>query len=271
MRTGCVRPIESVSCSRPSLRTRRRATLSKHAGVLAATLRSLGVLERARGGLANELAARDQAAATALENLLDGLRARAADAGWDPELDRSEAAAVLGDLMGCVRLERRGARGGRVRLVRPKDLAARTFAHVFVVGLTEGSAPAGDGIFGDRERRALNQALGRRVLATAVEVDGHVERDRLETLGLLFALVAARETVTFSYPLTDGKRPVVRAPFVGELVRAAPGITVETASPSPVPSLDAAGSVTDVLARAAMGAWADPAGQLRAAARRRPS
>src|SRR5262249_58271649 len=121
------------------------------------------------------------------------------EAGSHRPVRGAEAAQVLADLAAEEPLRARGFRGGAVRLLHLAELASRRFDHVVVPGLVEGAAPAApddDGVYGERERRAMNRALGRWALPSyrAVSHDGEplpIERTPFETLMLVSAVAAA--------------------------------------------------------------------------------
>src|SRR5262249_1502337 len=163
-------------------------------------------------------------------------------------------------------LRAHGARGGAVRLLHLADLASRRFDHVVLPGLVEGAAPlagADDGVYGERDRRAVNRALGLwalpsfRVVASPDSGDEPLPLDRppYETLMLVGARASARRSVLVSYPETIDDRAVARSPFVDELLRAAPWIEPIRVPLAPVPELDAAAALSDVLARVALEVW----------------
>jgi ATP-dependent helicase/nuclease subunit B len=260
-----------------------KAPLAEHGRWLRRALDGLGVGARARaldpgaagtGAIARSLdraveraLARDQAAMAALERLLDGLPRAAARAGFVRDIGQEEAAGVLADLMRQLPLRPHGVRGGAVRLVSLEDLAARRFEHVILPRLLDGMAPArgrDDGSYGDRERRAVNRALGRRALPSFAAEEGAApaERTPFETLLLVQALAAARRSVLLTYPASDGDRVATRSPFVDEVERVAPWARLPDVPLSPIPQLGAAAAPADVLARVALEAWADPAGRI---------
>jgi RecB family exonuclease len=257
-------------------------TLAEHAAALAAALAALEVPRRARRydpgpapdaptadpaapddarlqARLDRALARDQAAMDALDELLDELPRAAARLGLARRrLARADFAALLEDLAAATRLRPLGARGGAVRLVHLRDLAGRAFEHVFVVGLVEGQAPAtggDDGVFGARERRAVDRVLGRRAMGVGGSED---ERTPYEGLMLWTALAAARRQVTLSWARHAGGRPTARSPFVDEIARAAPWLVVAALPAGPVVEAHAARAAGDLMARAALELWADP-------------
>ena len=261
----------------------RRASIAVHARALTAALEALGVFRRARvpvepgdaGPLAAAIdrgAARDQAAADALEDLLADLPVQAARLGaGDAAIPAGAFAALVEDLMAELPLRRLGARGGAVRLVALAELAGRRFEHVFVPHLIEGAAPAwaiDDGLWGEGERRLLDSALRktRRRPGAVLAVGGVAERGEatpIERLLLTHALAVADGTVTLSWAReVDGGGHATRSPFVDEVVRACPWASIERTGEAPIPSLTAARAPADLLARAALEVLAEPAGRL---------
>lgn len=270
----------------PLAQAPKRATIATHARALAAGLEGLGVFRRARvpvepgdaGPLAAAIdrgAARDQAAADALEDLLAGLPEQAARLGARDEVITAGAfAALIEDLMAELPLRRLGARGGAVRLVALAELAGRRFEHVFMPQLVEGAAPAwavDDGLWGEGERRSLDAALrkGRRRPGAVLAVGGVAERGEatpIERLLLVHALAVADGSVTLSWTReADGGGSATRSPFVDEIVRACPWASIERTGEAPIPALAAARAPADLLARAALEVLAEPAGRLLAA------
>ncbi len=230
------------------------ATLGEHADALAATLARLRVGERARRFEVDDAGfeaaiARDQAAMDAVDDVLARL-SRRCERGT-----RSGFVAILADLLAEATLPPRRRRGGAVELVALEDVAGRSFEHVFLPELIE-TPPAVDGIYGDRERRALNQHLGRRALPD------DEERAPFATLLLTHAVAAARRCAVLSYATTDGERAQVRSRFVDEVLRAAPWLAPAQVPRSPVLPLAQAAAAEDVLARVALELWSDPAGRL---------
>ncbi len=196
---------------------------------------------------------------SALEELLAGLPAAAEASGFAARLSRAGFAGVLADLMAETTLAPRGGRGGAVRIVGLEELAGRRFEHVLLAHLVDGVAPArasDDGVYGEGERWALNRALGRRVVPDGAGG----ERTAFERLMLEEALAAARASVLLSYPTTVADRPVPRSPFVDEIARGGALLTV--LGGSPIPPLARVVAPSDVLARVALEAWADPTGRV---------
>src|SRR6267143_843020 len=262
-----------------------RATLPAHGEALLALLDRWGMPRRLRRGehepgndepgpfsrTAAAALARDQAALRALEEACDAV-ARAAATLGDAEraFSRAEWVQVLTRVLGGASLPAGGARGGAVQLAELRELAGRRFDHVLVVGLLDGELPATpvvDPLLSDDDRRAVNRAAGRGVFrAPAAEGEAVLLPPRQSEEPLLFqlGLCAAGRSAWLFWPRADARgRPALRSPFVDEVVRAL-GLSPEEdracAAPlSPVPGLDACRSTGDLLARAALEAFADPA------------
>jgi hypothetical protein len=257
----------------------QEAIIADHAAALRRAWDAMGVGRRSRsfdaalasGGSATDARieralARDQAAARGVEELLDGLPAAARAARVaDTAIPRQTFARILGDLMGQIVLRQIGARGGAVRLIHLEDLASRRADHVIVPRLVDGETPArmlDDGVFGERERRELDQALGRRLFWSAPGDGAVAERTPFESLMLVNAIAAARESVTLTWCVTADGRQIGRSTFVEEVLRAAPWLRVEALPLSPVPPLDRAAAPIDLVARVCLETHADPAGRL---------
>src|SRR5439155_1556937 len=82
-----------------------------------------------------------EAAARTLEQDCAGL-ARAAGQLGEARLTRAEFAQVLSEALAEASLAPGGARGGAVQLVELRELAGRSFEHLFAVGLVDGELPA---------------------------------------------------------------------------------------------------------------------------------
>jgi RecB family exonuclease len=261
----------------------RAATLAGHAQALGAALDDLGVRVRARSydrgpapddspldpgqdgdvrlqARIDRALARDQAAIDALDQLLADLPRAASVLGLGARtIERATFAAILADAATETRLRPIGARGGAVRLLALAELAGRRFAHLFMVGLVAGQVPlvgGDDGLFGAQERRHVDRVLGRRVMALGGPVD---DRTPYEQLMLWSALGAATVSVTLSHARSAGGRATIRSPFIDDVLLALPSIPILTLAPSPVPPLAAARAPADLIARAALERYADPA------------
>ncbi|HXL40331.1 MAG TPA: PD-(D/E)XK nuclease family protein, partial [Myxococcales bacterium] len=208
--------------------------------------------------------ARDQAAARTLEQACAGL-ARAAGQLGESRLTRAEFAQVLSEALAEASLAPGGARGGAVQLVELRELAGRSFEHLFAVGLVDGELPArptADPLLSDEERRAVNRAARRPVFRLGAEGgDAGLLPPRQAEEPLLFhlALCAARTSATLLWPRADAQgRELLRSPFADEAQRALgkePGALPLAAIPAAKDCAD----LSALLARAALDAFADPA------------
>src|SRR5229473_1902640 len=262
-----------------------RAPLGEHGTALLQLLDRWGTPRRLRRGehepgtdepgpftrAAAAALARDQAALRALEEACGAVARAAATLGdADRAFSRADWAQVLASALSGPSLPSGGARGGAVQLAELRELPGRRFDHVLVVGLVEGelpAAPAVDPLLPDDDRRAVNRAAGRGVFRVPpAEGEAVLLPPRKAEEPLLFqlGLFAARRGAWLFWPRTDARgRQTLRSPFVDESVRAL-GLTPEedraAAAPlSPVPGLDACRSSSDLLARVALEALADPA------------
>jgi ATP-dependent helicase/nuclease subunit B len=250
-------------------------TLREHGVALLEVLASWGLWRRLRApepsgaGPRLERAAamalaRDQAAARALEQACAGL-ARAAGQLGESRLTRTEFAQVLSEALAEASLAPGGARGGAVQLVELRELAGRSFEHLFAVGLVDGELPARptvDPLLSEEERRAVNRAARRGVFRLAAEgSDAGPLPPRQAEEPLLFhlALCAARTSATLLWPRADAQgRELLRSPFADEALRALgkePGALPLAAIPAARDCAD----LSALLARAALDAFADPA------------
>ena len=208
--------------------------------------------------------ARNQAAARTLEQACAGL-ARAAGKLGESRLTRAEFAQVLSEALAEASLAPGGARGGAVQLVELRELAGRSFEHLFAVGLVDGELPArptADPLLSDEERPAVNRAARRPVFRLGAEGgDAGLLPPRQAEEPLLFhlALCAARTSATLLWPRADAQgRELLRSPFADEAQRALgkePGALPLAAIPAARDCAD----LSALLARAALDAFADPA------------
>ena len=250
-------------------------TLREHGAALLEVLESWGLWRQIRApeafgtGATLERAAaaalaRDQAAARTLEQACAGL-ARAAGQLGESRLTRAEFAQVLSEALAEASLAPGGARGGAVQLVELRELAGRSFEHLFAVGLVDGELPARptvDPLLSDEERRAVNRAARRSVFRLAAEGgDAGLLPPRQAEEPLLFhlALCAARTSATLLWPRADAQgRELLRSPFADEAQRALgkePGALALAA----IPAARECADLSALLARAALDAFADPA------------
>ena len=262
-----------------------RATLRGHGDALLALLDRWGMPRRLRRGehepgsdepgpfsrAAAAALGRDQAALRALEEACRTLAEGTAELGdADRAFSRGEWVQALTSVLGAASLPAGGARGGAVQLAELRELTGRRFDQVLVVGLLDGelpATPAVDPLLSDDDRRAVNRAAGRGVFrAPAADGEASLLPPRQSEEPLLFqlGLCAAGRRAWLFWPRADARgRQALRSPFVDEAVRAL-GLSLEEdracAAPlSPVPGVHACRSTADLLARAALEAFADPA------------
>ena len=198
--------------------------------------------------------ARDQAALQRLEESCVAIARGAADLGVARrELGFAEWTQILSHALADTSLPAGGARGGAVQLLELRELAGRSFDHVFVIDLVDGVLPrraAADPLLSEEEKRAVNRAARRTVF-----------RDRQQEEPLLFhlALCAARQSAAVLWPRADARgRELARSHFVDEAARAlgrGPSHVALTA----IPEAPACASSDELLARTALDAFAEPA------------
>jgi RecB family exonuclease len=242
-----------------------RATCKEHGAALLSLLGRCNLEPRLRaeepadGGPALTRAvlsalARDQAAFQRLEECCVAVaRAAAQLASSEKRIARAEWTQLLTEILSDASLAPGGARGGAVQLVELRELAGRSFDHVLIVGLVDGDLPqraAADPLLSDDEKRAVNRAARRLVF-----------RDRQAEEPLLFqlGLCAAHSSAVLLWPRADVQgRELVRSPFVDEAARAL-GRSAEGVALSAIAEANACAGATDLLARTALDAFADPA------------
>ncbi len=252
-----------------------RGSLREHGAALLDLLSRWGLLRRLRAPEAEdagpELAraaaaalARDQAAARALEDACAGLARAGAQLG-EVRVGGEEFAQLLVQSLSEASLPPGGARGGAVQLVELRELPGRAFEHVLVVGLLDGELPArplADPLLSDEERRAVNRAARRPVFRVPVK-EGETAllppRQAEEPLLFHLALCAARRSVTLLWPRADAQgREALRSPFADEAARAA-AAPVLVLPLAPIPAAADCATAGELLARAALDAFAEPA------------
>src|SRR5438132_324944 len=207
---------------------------------------------------------RDQAAARALEQACAGLAAAAVRIG-EARMGRREFAQLLSQTLAEASLPPGGARGGAVQLMELRELPGRSFDHLLLTGLVDGELPARplpDPLLSDEERRAINRAAKRMVFRAA---SGSGEpgllppRQAEETLLFHLALCAARRSATLVWPRSDAQgRDALRSPFADEAARAL-GKEPSVVPLQPIPLARDCADASDLLARAALDAFAEPA------------
>lgn len=164
---------------------------------------------------------RDQEAVEALFQVLSEWPAAARRLGqslFHERISRARFAQLLLDALRRIPLRERGVVGGAVVVGDLQTLSRRPFAHLFITGLSDGELPARgaeDTLLSDEERRVLNRALGQDVFPLSQGSD--------VLAPLLFTQVLAHsQAAHLSYPAADEQgRPLLRSPFVDEVLRAA--------------------------------------------------
>jgi RecB family exonuclease len=124
-----------------------------------------------------------------------------------------------------------------------------------------------DPLLSDEDKRAVNRAAGRAVFRAApdgADLSLLPPRQMEEPLLFHLGLCSAGTSISLFWPRQDGQaREVLRSPFVDEAVRALGLSAAEQqacAAPlSPIPALAHCRSSSEVLARAALEAFAEPA------------
>ncbi len=261
-----------------------RATLAEHGRALLALFEHLGVAravaESAPGGAARSTralsaaAARDLSALEAVQGACAELARAAASLGRAGQaFERAAFAEQLREALADKSLRPSGARGAAVQLIELRELSHRSFHTVVLVGLLDGELPARarpDPLLSDEDKRACNRALGKQVFRTPPSEDPLAApsllpaRQAEEPLLFHLGLCAARESLLLLWPRADGQaREALRSPFVDEAVRAlglTPAEERALAAPlSPVPPASACRAAPEILARAALEVFAEPA------------
>ena len=252
-----------------------QASLREHGAALLGLLAQWGLWRRLRapescgaGGQLQRAAvaalARDQGAARALEEACAGL-ARAAARVGDARLSRTEFAQLLSEALSEASLPAGGARGAAVQLLELRELPGRSFQHLFLAGLVDGELPARpavDPLLSDEERRAVNRGARRpvfRLPADSPEAGLLPSRQAEEPLLFHLALCSAQTSLALLWARADSRgRDLPRSPFADEAIRALgrkPEVLPLLAIPAPLACADA----SELLARAALDAFADPA------------
>lgn len=223
---------------------------------------------RALARAADAALARDQAALDALEQACADLAAAAHALGRESaHFTRAEYAGVLRGALAEASLRPGGARGAAIHLVELRELPGRSFDHVLVAGLVDGELPASppaDPLLSEDERRAINRAARRAVFRAPPEGDALVLPQRQFEEPLLFhlGLSSALRSASLFWPRADPKgRDLLRSPFVDEALRALgtgeEGVSRAALAPIPLPA--ECGTAGELLARAALEAFAEPA------------
>jgi ATP-dependent helicase/DNAse subunit B len=213
-----------------------------------------------------EAIARDQEAIAALLDLLVVLpNAHEAAGRTDELMSRSRFRALLHDAAAAVPLELRGPQGGAVRLMDAHSLAGRTFRHLFIISLNDGSFPARPPphpLFPEEDRAQANRLLARgafRAPAPGSDPSPLPPRQAEEPLLFYLALCAGTERVDLSFSRVDSTgREALRSLFIDE-VETKLTAALEPAPLAPIPRLAACRSRDELLARASLEALAEPA------------
>lgn len=226
-----------------------RATLREHAGALFSLL--------ARWGLAQRLDAAQPAHRCLEEACRDLVRAAAQLGQSGKTFGRAAFKELLAEALASVSLPAGGARGGAVELVELRELWGRSFEHLILTGLIEGvlpARPAADALLSDDEKRAVNRAAQRQVF-----------RERpglLEPLLFQLGLASARSSAALLWPRADAQgRELLRSSFADEAARAL-GRSEQQISLSAIAAPEECAGASDLLARAALDAFAEPAFRL---------
>jgi ATP-dependent helicase/nuclease subunit B len=254
-----------------------QATLREHGAALLGLLVRWGLLRKLRTpepphagpalSRAADLAlARDQAALRALEDTCAGLARAAAQLGFaELRLSRAAYAQILAGALADASLPPGGARGGAVQLVELREVPGRSFQHLFIVGLVEGELPAPpavDPLLSEEERRSVNRAARRAVFRLPAQAgDAALLPSRQAEEPLLFhlALCSAAESARLLWPRADAQgRESLRSPFADEAARALRK-PVRQVPLAPIPSARDCAGPAELLARAALDAFAEPA------------
>jgi superfamily I DNA/RNA helicase/RecB family exonuclease len=240
------------------------ATLREHGAALLELLRKWGLARGLRSSepleagsalarAADQALARDQRALRILEETCAGLARAAAQVGLaERRLQRPAYAQLLASALSDASLPPGGARGGAVQLLELSEVPGRALRHLFVVGLVEGelpAAPAVDPLLSDDERRQINRAARRAVFPETQQ----------EPLLFQLALASVSDSATLLWPRADAQgREVLRSPFADEAERAL-GTPPRHAALAPIPAADECAGAADLLARAALDGFAEPA------------
>lgn len=243
-----------------------RAPLREHCAALLGLLAKWGLPRRLRAGEPTEAGpaleravtaaiARDQAALRALEEACAGLVRGAAQVGLAAEpFTRAGFAQALVEALADASLPPGGARGGAVQLVELRELPGRSFEHLLVVGLVDGELPPRppvDPLLSEEDRRAVNRAARRPVFRD--------NPSAAEPLAFHLALASARQSIALLWPRGDAQgRELPRSPFADEAARAL-GRTAQPVAIAAIPPVEHCAGASDLLARAALDAFAEPA------------
>ncbi len=270
---GVARQVERLLAALKPLKA--EDSLAGHARAWSEALRQIGLLEGLRTELTpagDEAAlARDQAAADAVQALqrLIAEAARTANLA-DVRLTRREFSRWLHDAAAELNLLVRAPRAGVVALLDAREVAGRSFRHVFIAGLVDGRFPerSSGGLLAEDEKGALNGAARAPLFRINVGESGDRLPFRLAEDRLLFylSLCSATETVTLSHARGEALgRAFSPSPFLHEVARAVEGFEVRRLPRPLVPPAAAVSNEAELRLRAMLdGArpsepWADEA------------
>ena len=143
----------------------------------------------------------------AYEKLYDALDEFALPVG--EILSRSDFAAQLRDLLRVTSVPSDTSSTG-IEVHTPLSLYGASVKHVFVLGEAEGELPrpiADDAMLDFYDRKALSTA-------GLVHLENAAQASRRETLSFYSLLLAAEESLSFSFPRLDGSSVVRPSPFI---------------------------------------------------------
>ncbi|HYX91854.1 MAG TPA: PD-(D/E)XK nuclease family protein [Myxococcaceae bacterium] len=209
--------------------------------------------------------ARDQLAYEALRSMARELGAALRESGAaGARIERRTFYRWLVDSAQDFNLAARGPRGGAVHVLELRELAGRSFEHVFIGGLADGRFPGRDAphpLFPEEDRQRVNERCQRDVLPILTgEGERRIPR-RLAADRLLFHLVLSastgRVTVSVSSESASGAEQVP-SPFWDELTRRT-GVVPRTAPLRMVPPLDDVRNERELRERSALELYAPAA------------
>ena len=142
------------------------------------------------------------------------------------EMDREEFDLLLERALAGAGISPLGGAGGGVQVLSVMEARARSFDHLFVLGMSRGTFPRSvreDALLPDALRARLREVLP----------DLPVKREGFDEERFLFAqLVSAAGELTFSHPERDDDgRPLPRSPLLESLVRCDPSLVWESVPP----------------------------------------
>ena len=212
----------------------RPGTLAEHLGRLERALEVLGFDPASvRGSSDDEIDDTDDAARAwgPVREALGGLSRWAALAGSKRMVEPVEFAAMVETALDCAADPARLETGGAVAALPVLEARGLDFELVFVIGLNDGVFPRyhpDDPLLPDELKLALNRpllgALRRRFGPDAPSLSGGILRTRYDRNGedfflFFLALSMPSRRVVLSYAAEAGGNPMVRSPFVDEVLR----------------------------------------------------